>query len=605
MTDITSLNRKRGSIKNQLTKLNNVLTEGQNKMHIPELQAQLDIVLNIDGKFEELKDDFYKIVKEEDFQKIETSLFEVDEDIQKLEISLKTSINKLKTMKIDSAHNQSVDDSIISDQTKKAFIKLPKIPLPFFSGKFEEWNLFKTQFNCLISENPEISENEKLHYLRGSLKGEAKTIETADDNFSSLFKALEQRYENKRIIVNYTLNKTLKGFWEIEEIETNEICDDELKYCNEHFVKTYYRKPDGRFAVEMPFKPDISAKMLGNSKAVASKRLVQLWTRLERDPAMQTLYSEFLSEYELLQHMEEVKENSNVENGYYLPHHELSEFEKLKSELTQLLQRGGMALQKWCASSTALKEFTLDRNSEEIMVKTLGTFWNSLSDSFAYKVCTSPSTDYASSKAYGAAIYVQTVSNSSEVTTQLLCTLAWIKIPSNLLKTFVSDRVSQIQKLLKDFQWQHIPSELNPADLFSRGLDAKTLATRELWFKGPDFSKLNLPAFKTVQISSGSTDKLYIDELKLVSKITLTLNNDSKFLDHLLSITNDFHKLNRTLAFIFRVGKNKKVMLVIDPDNYEATDNQSFEVSPFSKYVFTIALGDACGIYFKIARAQN
>ncbi|XP_055928693.1 uncharacterized protein LOC129959826 [Argiope bruennichi] len=71
----------------------------------------------------------------------------------------------------------------------------------------------------------------------------------------------------------------------------------------------------------MPFKPDISAKMLGNSKAVASKRLVQLWTRLERDPAMQTLYSEFLSEYELLQHMEEVKENSNVENGYYLPHH--------------------------------------------------------------------------------------------------------------------------------------------------------------------------------------------------------------------------------------------------------------------------------------------
>ncbi|XP_055928694.1 uncharacterized protein LOC129959827 [Argiope bruennichi] len=72
---------------------------------------------------------------------------------------------------------------------------------------------------------------------------------------------------------------------------------------------------------------------------------------------------------------------------------ELSEFEKLKSELTQLLQRGGMALQKWCASSTALKEFTLDRNSEEIMVKTLGTFWNSLSDSFAYKVCTSPSTD--------------------------------------------------------------------------------------------------------------------------------------------------------------------------------------------------------------------
>ncbi|GFV74871.1 integrase catalytic domain-containing protein [Trichonephila clavipes] len=71
----------------------------------------------------------------------------------------------------------------------------------------------------------------------------------------------------------------------------------------------------------MPFKPDFSEGILGNSKAIASKRLDQLWTRLERDPAMQTLYSEFLNEYELLQHMEEVKEDSDVENGYYLPHH--------------------------------------------------------------------------------------------------------------------------------------------------------------------------------------------------------------------------------------------------------------------------------------------
>nr|XP_015906635.1 uncharacterized protein LOC107438781 [Parasteatoda tepidariorum] len=71
----------------------------------------------------------------------------------------------------------------------------------------------------------------------------------------------------------------------------------------------------------MPFKPDFSEEMLGNSKTVASKRLDQLWTRLERDPAMQTLYSDFLSEYELLQHMEEVNEISDVETGYYLPHH--------------------------------------------------------------------------------------------------------------------------------------------------------------------------------------------------------------------------------------------------------------------------------------------
>nr|XP_042913273.1 uncharacterized protein LOC122273263 [Parasteatoda tepidariorum] len=137
--------------------------------------------------------------------------------------------------------------------------------------------------------------------------------------------------------------------------------------------------------------------------------------------------------------------------------------------------------------------------------------------------------------------------------------LAWINSPSNLLKTFVSNRVSQIQQLSKDFQWKHIPSELNPADLISRGLDVKALAASELWFKGPDFSKLNLPDLQSVQISSDSTDKLYIDELKPVSKITLTLNNDSKFLEDFLVITNDFHKLIRILAFIFRFAHNCKL----------------------------------------------
>ncbi|GFQ84462.1 uncharacterized protein TNCT_33841 [Trichonephila clavata] len=64
---------------------------------------------------------------------------------------------------------------------------------------------------------------------------------------------------------------------------------------------------------------------------------------------------------------------------------ELTEFETLQMELKQLLQRGGMTLHKWCTnlSSTNAKEFPLDRNSEEIQVKTLGMIWNSLH----YKCC--------------------------------------------------------------------------------------------------------------------------------------------------------------------------------------------------------------------------
>ncbi|GBM81691.1 hypothetical protein AVEN_92819-1 [Araneus ventricosus] len=65
-----------------------------------------------------------------------------------------------------------------------------------------------------------------------------------------------------------------------------------------------------------------------------------------------------------------------------------------------------------------------------------------------------------------------------------------VNTPPNLLKTFVSNRVSQIQQLTKDFQWKHIPSECNPADLISRGLDVKALAVNDLWWKGPDLENL-------------------------------------------------------------------------------------------------------------------
>ncbi|GFY53743.1 integrase catalytic domain-containing protein [Trichonephila inaurata madagascariensis] len=68
--------------------------------------------------------------------------------------------------------------------------------------------------------------------------------------------------------------------------------------------------------------------------------------------------------------------------------------------------------------------------------------------------------------------------------------LAWINTPPNQLKTFVGNRVSQIQQLFKDFQWKHISSDVNPADVLSRGQDVKELAANDWWWKGPDLQNM-------------------------------------------------------------------------------------------------------------------
>ena len=61
-----------------------------------------------------------------------------------------------------------------------------------------------------------------------------------------------------------------------------------------------------------------------------------------------------------------------------------------------------------------------------------------------------------------------------------MISLAWINKSPHLLKTFVGNRVSSIQELTRNYQWMHVSSESNPADVLSRGLDAKDIISCDL-----------------------------------------------------------------------------------------------------------------------------
>ncbi|GBM58169.1 hypothetical protein AVEN_36891-1, partial [Araneus ventricosus] len=83
-TEITTLNRKRGNIKSQITKLANALVD-KTEHSIPKLQAQLDVVSRLQEKFELLKNDYYKITNTTEFADVESSLDSVEDDLLNLE----------------------------------------------------------------------------------------------------------------------------------------------------------------------------------------------------------------------------------------------------------------------------------------------------------------------------------------------------------------------------------------------------------------------------------------------------------------------------------------------------------------------------------------
>lgn len=83
-------------------------------------------------------------------------------------------------------------------------VKLPQISLPTFKGNLENWLSFKDSFNSLIHERTDLSDTDKLTYLKLSLKDEAlnkiKSLPTVSDNYARAWEVLSKAYDGSRLI---------------------------------------------------------------------------------------------------------------------------------------------------------------------------------------------------------------------------------------------------------------------------------------------------------------------------------------------------------------------------------------------------------------------
>ncbi|XP_076383739.1 uncharacterized protein LOC143260985 [Megalopta genalis] len=87
----------------------------------------------------------------------------------------------------------------------------------------------------------------------------------------------------------------------------------------------------------------------------------------------------------------------------------------------------------------------------------------------------------ASERAYGACIYIRTLDHSGR----------WIRTAPHLLKTFVANRVSEIQTDSDPRNWMHVSGRDNPADYISRGQLASTFMNNKVWLNGPAWLSLD------------------------------------------------------------------------------------------------------------------
>lgn len=119
----------------------------------------------------------------------------------------------LKDMLISTtAHvSNEVANVINCSGTVEDNVRLPRINLPTFSGFYEDWPTFQDLYTCLVHKKSTLTKVQKLYYLKNSVTGEADTllrhIQITEANYDRAWALLQERFGNKRIIVNSLLKK--------------------------------------------------------------------------------------------------------------------------------------------------------------------------------------------------------------------------------------------------------------------------------------------------------------------------------------------------------------------------------------------------------------
>ena len=78
--------------------------------------------------------------------------------------------------------------------------------------------------------------------------------------------------------------------------------------------------------------------------------------------------------------------------------------------------------------------------------------------------------------------------------------LHWIKTSPHTLKTFVANRVAEIQSITNVEDWYHVSSTENPADFISRGQEPSLFLNNSQWLKGPTWLALEEAKWDTLSL---------------------------------------------------------------------------------------------------------
>lgn len=113
--------------------------------------------------------------------------------------------------------------------------QIPRLNVPPFSGRYEDWTSFQDLFVAAVHSNNAIQNVHKLQYLKSLLKGEAETLlrqtQVTAENYDIAWNTLKERFENKRVLITTHLRKLFNQPQAIETASSIRALLDSTREC--------------------------------------------------------------------------------------------------------------------------------------------------------------------------------------------------------------------------------------------------------------------------------------------------------------------------------------------------------------------------------------
>ncbi|KAF8787571.1 hypothetical protein HNY73_009153 [Argiope bruennichi] len=217
MDTIIKLNKAKTSLKGSISRIENFADKVSEDTSLMDLEVKLKKIDQLQQNVISIRRNSFELDNADatELTDLEEELEQCDVRLEDLEVRIKTLINSCKPPSV-------ISNSKNETETFNIPTKIPPIILPTFSGNYEQFSNFRSQFDDLIASNEQLTQSQKLYYLNSCLSNEVKEFASSFDTFTSLYKALESRYDNKRLIIDIHVQSIL-DFKKIEHENPKEI----------------------------------------------------------------------------------------------------------------------------------------------------------------------------------------------------------------------------------------------------------------------------------------------------------------------------------------------------------------------------------------------